>query len=408
MPATPAPPSSWAPAGATGAPYTDNTTMPLEPPFQIRRVGFGRVAALAEPELFGAQDPRWDWLLRQIGGNHFLWGTRHGFLPNAGTNAFWDFLVPGVGAAPVKSYLAMITVFGILIGPVNYWLLRRAGRLSMLLLTVPIGALLITCGLFTYALLVDGLGTKVYLRSFTRIDPELGMATSWSRQCYYAGMAPANGLRFSDTTAVTMIHAEDPYARDSSGWRIRWSDGNQQLAQGFLPSRTMRQFLVVHTGPADARLVLSADHRRADNRLGIPVRFLIGRLEDGSLVWAQHLPEEGEAELQPCHDRSARRDVTEFLSETSPEAPAALNVLANGGNWNQWGRSRYRASTTQLTSMTFYDSLLESGISELIGDWRALEPGEYWAVSTSRPGTVPLGVRGAEELDNLHVVSGRW
>lgn len=373
-------------------------------PFQVRQLGFGRVVALADDELFSARDPNWDWVLRQLGTNHYLWGTRHGFLSESGTSIFWDFLVPGVGAAPVKSYLGMITVFAILIGPVNYWVLRRAGRLSMLLLTVPAGALLVTCGLFLYALVVDGLGAKLHVRSYTDLNGPDGHAVSWSRQCYYAGIAPSDGLQFDDATAISPMYPEDPQYRDGGGWLVRWSEGRQGLEEGFISSRAMRQFMVVHNGPAELRLVAGADPRKVNNRLGVPIRFLIARAADGTLQCAENVPVDGEFTLYDCDEKVFRRAISQFLSDRQPKTPAAIDSLQSTGAWVRG----FRTNNQLMTGITFYDSLLEVGITDLIGTWQSLEPGMYWAISTERPVTVPIGIRRGQELESLHVIRGAW
>ena len=40
-------------------------------------------------------------------------------------NGYWNWMVRGVGAAPVGTFLLLITLFVVVIGPVNYLLLRR-------------------------------------------------------------------------------------------------------------------------------------------------------------------------------------------------------------------------------------------------------------------------------------------
>ena len=68
------------------------------------------------------------------------WDSRHGMTPDSANAEFAKLLVPGVGLAPVTEFRVLITLFVLLIGPLNYWLLKRAKRLHLMVLTVPLAA----------------------------------------------------------------------------------------------------------------------------------------------------------------------------------------------------------------------------------------------------------------------------
>ena len=115
----------------------------------------------------------------------------------------WRFLEvsrPRRGAVPVVSFEVLITLFALAIGPINYLLLRRWKRLHLLVVTVPLGATAVTFALFGYALLTDGLGTRLRVRSLTRIDQHRGEAITWARLSYYSGLSPRGGLEFPTTS----------------------------------------------------------------------------------------------------------------------------------------------------------------------------------------------------------------
>ena len=73
---------------------------------------------------------RWKWRLRQ------------GLSLDNENPAFHNFLIADVGLPPIQTYRVLISLFVIVIGPLNYWFLRRHGRLHLLLFTVPAAALL--------------------------------------------------------------------------------------------------------------------------------------------------------------------------------------------------------------------------------------------------------------------------
>jgi hypothetical protein len=150
------------------------------------------------------------------------WDQRHGMTPDDANYEFANLLVPGVGLAPVTEFRVLITLFVLLIGPANYWFLKRFRRLHLLVLTVPLAAVLTTAALFAYAVLADGFSTTVRAHSVTTLDQRTGEAACWSRLSYYSGMAPGAGLTMPADVAVYPIVPgwnEGSFDADLSGER---------------------------------------------------------------------------------------------------------------------------------------------------------------------------------------------
>ena len=177
---------------------------PGQPPFLLRSAGLGRVVAMPtdQPLLQGGVHGT-SWLFNEVDSQNWAWYQRHGLSLSRDNRDFWNMMIPGVGRAPVTAYLVLISLFVLVIGPVNYFLLQRRRRLYLLLVTVPAGAGLVALVLLNYALLSDGLGVRVRARSVTLIDQREGQAVSWSRQCYYAGLAPRRACTFPRTRPST-------------------------------------------------------------------------------------------------------------------------------------------------------------------------------------------------------------
>ena len=121
----------------------------------------GLVVALASEQPFPGTAGDWRWVLDSMGDSRWHWYERHGLSLKRENPDYWNFLIPGVGVAPVTQFCVLITVFVIGIGPVNYWLLRRRRQLHLLLLTIPASAAAVTLLLFAYALMADGLDVRV-------------------------------------------------------------------------------------------------------------------------------------------------------------------------------------------------------------------------------------------------------
>ena len=109
---------------------------------------------------------------------------------------FNEFLIPGVGVVPVYAFLGLMTLFTLVIGPLNYLLLWRRRQLYLLVITIPSIALVTTFSLVAYAVLASGFGVTSRLLSVTLLDQGAKTAVSAARLSLYAGMAPSTGLAF--------------------------------------------------------------------------------------------------------------------------------------------------------------------------------------------------------------------
>ncbi len=211
-----------------------------ESTFRIRALGLGRVIAFQE-DPFPGTISHWTWLMNQLGEQRISWRNRNGLSARQLTPSFMQFLIPGVGGVPVTAFLLLITVFTIVIGPVNYAYFLHKKRLSMLLITVPLLSLGSSLLLIGYSTVAHGFSIKSRVRSVTFLDQKQGTSVSINRVAYYAGVAPSQGLKFGQSTAVYPVWPT--YEAYESG-RIDWSD-QQHLTSGWLRPRTRTQFLSV-------------------------------------------------------------------------------------------------------------------------------------------------------------------
>jgi hypothetical protein len=267
--------------------------------FLIRQAGLGRVVAIASDEPFALPGNQLTWMFNEIRADNWMWYQRHGMSLNRENPDYWNLIIPGVGRAPVGSYLVLITLFVIVIGPVNYFWLRKWKRLYLLLVTVPLGAALVTLALMNYALFTDGLGVRVRVRSYTHLDQRSGQAASWSRQSYYAGLAPSRGMQFPATAAFYPIEQfpMEGRTRRGGGRRLLWDEG-QHLTAGYVTSRATTQLLVVQSADSPRQLAVSGtsadEPPTVENRLGADILWLVLRGADGRF-------------FEPASWRTARR-----------------------------------------------------------------------------------------------------
>lgn len=234
---------------------------PDEPPFVFREFQQGMIVAMAAGDPFPSTKDEWGWLLATLGSERVLWYQRHGVSAIRTNPDFWKFLIPGVGLAPVIGFRVLITLFVVVIGPLNYILLRRLKRLHLLLLTTPLSAAAVTLVLFGYAVVADGLGTRVRVRSVTHIDQRRGHAVCWARLSYYAGLAPARGLSFPGDVAVTPLAPAHGLRSPPAGARV-----------GGRPAAGLRLAPVADADAIDYGPLAACTVRTDAQRIGRPCR----------------------------------------------------------------------------------------------------------------------------------------
>ncbi|MEE2705447.1 MAG: hypothetical protein VX988_00240 [Planctomycetota bacterium] len=337
------------------------------------------------------------------------WAMRHGLEPYMGTSEFWNFLIPGVGLAPVGAFRILITLFVIAIGPVNYYFLRRWRRNHLLVFTIPVCAGAVTFALFGYALISDGLGTRVRVRSFTEIDQRTGEAACISRQSYYSGLAPGDGLSFPNDAMVVPIV---PPARDARRWMgggvlndlraIDWDD-RQNLTDGWLASRTPTQYLIVRSRSTPHALDVKFQNGGVSvaNQLGTRVQYLVVCDSDGNIHWGENIEVGGGSRLTAIEGPEAVSKFDRVFSDNHPEYPSATT----DGDYDDW----------RSLSDAYGDGQLEMAHSRLEQSLRDYGPSyagrprsrTYLAVVENSP-EVELGVEAATVEGSLHVILGKY
>jgi len=380
--------------------------------FIFREFGAGLLVALSPEDPFPGSEDQWSWVLNTIGSTRWLWYQRHGMSAIRPNPDFWKFLIPGVGRAPVVAFQVLITLFVLGIGPLNYFLLRRWKRLHLLVLTVPLSAGGITLALFGYAVMADGLGTRVRVRSVTHIDQRRGQAACWSRLSFYAGLAPAGGLTFPADVAVVPLEYV-PNDRRSRGREMIW-EGDQWMVSGWLHSRTPAQFLTIRSRPTRSGLKFLPPDADTDglgfsNELGAPIHQLLIRAEDGGYYRAANVASGGTTTARPIDPAKAFAQLGRVYREQKlkypPEMdPSSLPDVSGMG----YGPMAWNNDWPQPTARTSRLEAMLRALGTPVGSGAAaLKPGSYVAIVEQSPEVV-LGTPAAREESSFHCVLGTW
>jgi hypothetical protein len=402
-------PTSPATTTASSVAATESQATAETPPekadFDWRTYGMGRVFAVRRSESLRSA---WQvgWMLNQLGTEQ-QWFERHGLSLNRRNEDFWNWLVRGVGRPPVIAFLVLISMFMIVVGPVNYLFLRSRGKLYLLLFTVPAAALVVTLSLLGYAMLSDGLGIKWRCRSLTILDQTQSSAVAWARHSYFAGLPPTGGLTFSRQTAVYPLMFEPPIRFQNYGptRRVDWTD-QQRLIAGYLPSRTTTQLLTLRSGECEAKLEIQESNSPPKppvvaNRLNTRIRALIIRDSHGTF-WQTN----GAADDLVLMEAGADEVQKQFESLITSRQPVIEMRVDHTWNRNRW--FGYDVDYAVAAQPRTVSSLLERKLLALAnGGIRTLGPRSY-VVIVERSPFVESGYATVEELDGFHVVVGMY
>lgn len=345
------------------------------------------------------------------------WTQRHGLAPDRGNDEFSNWLVPGVGAAPVDAFRLLVTLFVLLVGPASFFVLRAYHRTQLMALTAPLAAAVFTLCLFAYATFSDGVGLRVRVRSLTLLDQQRGEAVSWSRQSYYAGLAPADGLVFPEGSAVYPIMASwqasafsdaKPYMRE-----MIVEEDAERYSRGWLSSRQTSQLLALDSRKTNAGLRLGGtdDKPTVTNELGATIDRLFVLDRDANWWSVRGVPN-GETLPLNADDRAgivaaARRA---FL-DAAPAYPPGIDGSTHRTSINPFARRRSRNRYGRGGGASLEDGQLERLLIQIEGRsdglTTPLRPGTYIAITDSTV-AAPLGSADARELGSFHVTLGVW
>jgi hypothetical protein len=207
--------------------------------------------------------------------------------------------IPGISGIPARTFLAILLLFSVVIGPVSYRFLRRRGQLILLVLTAPLISLISIALLTGYALADEGFRVQGRAVTFTMLDQAKKQAATRATVSLYApGLAPTAGLHFSRDVAVFPIGA------DGSGSRERMAldlTDAQVFTQGLLATRAPTNFEQVTFRPARERLTFTPSAGGLTVTNGLDSSVTVLRYRDGDTLYTLDgpLPSGGQQTMKP-------------------------------------------------------------------------------------------------------------
>jgi hypothetical protein len=349
----------------------------------------------------------WSAFVNNVGAPRFSWMQRHGIAPDFGTDEFYNFMNPGIRGVPVYGFMILITAFAVLIGPVNYFYLRRKRSLWLLLVTVPATALVTSVLLVGYSVASHGFSIRSRIRSLTILDQKSHDAVTFARLALFAGVAPSRGMRFSPETAVYPVF---PPTVEPGAFTVDWTD-NQSLTSGWLWSRTRTQFLTIrHAEQPEGVEVKPRQGGGLAIKNGLPWELEAVLVADasGRILSARNiLP--GASEPLAFVLQKDRLDFVRLLGRNRPELPdnfsaPMLNpmVARRMNRFNVFGRFQEAHFDSNLM-----ERQIQSWSRDLSCQKKCLSPRSFLAVLRQNP-RVETGVGLTTEQAGYHLLLGYY
>lgn len=183
---------------------------------------------------------------------------------------------------PIRGFTALMLIFIILIGPVNFFILSKMNKRIWVIWTTPLIAGLTCVILFVYSLISEGVNSKELSRSMVFLDQSNNQFAYLGTLAYYCPLTPSEGLQFDNSTEVSPWISMNRWVSGTAR-SMNWDDG-QRLTRGWIAARTPAHFYVRKAGTRRERLEISRDAQGnliALNGLGSSIEELIYRNEQG-------------------------------------------------------------------------------------------------------------------------------
>lgn len=351
----------------------------------------------------------WTWWASSMPVERTNWAARQGVLPRRANENFYNFLIPGVTSVPIYAFLVLMTLFTIVIGPLNYIFLRRRKKTYLLLLTIPAIAFLTSLTLFVYSTLAYGFDVTSRSRSLTVLDQRTNSAVSLSRISLFAGIAPSEGLKFSPDTAVYPMWAPLQFGQSQfESGRVVWGE-QQELKDGWLRSRTRTQFATVQHRTERGRLEIEASSEstlRISNGLEWDIAGLLwvddsGNVYHGGALGAGNTgqlelvkKEDFRTKLQPFQDVLEKNENLETPTDIEEENHHVIGIME-------------RRIQQFLKIKTQRNRRLTRPEADAESTQEILPARTYLAVLAERPG-IELGLEDTDERAGYHLLLGHY
>jgi hypothetical protein len=386
----------------TGSAYLTQPLERLDEHPILRPLCFGSVLVTSD-RLSDLGNSYWKTTLTSLTNARFMDEEKDG-------DWFWRNLIRAVGKPPVWIFCGMVALFGAVLGPGLLIVTARLARRSLMIFLVPAISLLATLAIVFYGVLHEGFQTHVRVTSVQALDSTTQTGFVWSRQNYFSGLPPREGIRFSPHTFAREVAPE--YDRYTNRWDGDPRRGvsstitvlpDKQVWTGWLKPRQQQQLLVGHASPSLALPIAIERNQPGEVRMAntsshaLPIVLLRGAGNDYYL--AQKVAA-GEAVAVKSSDvKTIQAQVAKSIVDYRPTSPPELG---EGGSLMDFGSGQRRYTAAN----SFYElqDILNVYFKQRLSDELRLPPFGF-AILTTESEQVEVPIQG-QATENLHLLMG--
>ncbi len=332
------------------------------------------------------------------------------------TQDFWNWSLQQLGQPPVGVFAFLIAVFAGLASPALLFFCVRSNRSAWLLVILPIMALVGTSCLVVYATVHDGFGTYSRVRSLMIWDQNLNRGVCMSRQVFFAGVQPRDGVKFNPDSEVWVIESEDRlYRNAANGGELDWSS-EAQIYRGLLKSREQFQFSVTQpiknlppiqwiTFPPENTSGIS-DAATCEFRNNLPESISTAIISDGKkgFYLAQDIP----ANTNVVAKFTDRSDVLNTIKRLEQSQQLQLPEGLTGGAQVDMFDAMFgiNRATRYGQYSSAEDYFIDTRNKLLSPD--SLEAKQCFILYTTQGTYVDRALDNTDEQGSLHMIYGQW
>ena len=340
---------------------------------------------------------------------------RRGVDPMIGDSRFRNWLIPGVAQPPVYTFIGLLTVFVILVGPIAYRQTARHHRSHLMFLIAPLLALITTVMMFAYGIISDGFGTMARIRQLTIVDGVSKSGAERIRSTYFAGVRPADGLRFGSSDEV-MAYPEtrgitwSDHLTDSPQTigKIIISENAQRFDSSFLPSRNQKQFVVHRPVPdiGSLQVDVAADGSvMLGNGFDFPLRRIVVRRSNKEYLTADLIRPGSTSKAIAPEAKAVSKKLGSLYNDFRPilSASTESKTYRGSGRTVDLLRETMQTVAPQIAS---YDGVFEFAFRESLQTRLEIPIGQFVAISDVSEDVV--AVEGTQQVGCVRYIMGTF
>ena len=241
-----------------------------------------------------------------------------------------NFLETPPHTIPLFTLFLVMAVFGVIIGPLNYWYLQRKGKQLLLIFTTPVISIVFCLLVFLFITFYEGWRSHGAACGFTMLDQTEHRADTFARVVMDAALRPSGGFTFSADDLVTF--------KDNGSIDVLDAPG-QTIASSVMKPRVPLKYSVSRTELRREQLdiVFNGDKATVTNGLGAAVASLVILSHDNFLFNYDQPVQPGETvtlhgspRANPPEPLTLPQIATTLFDETEEKIPYTATWLNKG------------------------------------------------------------------------------